>query len=244
MSDTLLVEDRGSVRLLTLNRPDKLNALDVELTKALGDALASADIDGSVRAIVVTGAGHAFCAGADTSEFKDLTSANEKRVAERAELTLRVQSLPRSVSKPVVAAARGVAVGGGAGLALAADMLVVASDLRFGYPELKHGLIPALVMTSMSRHFGPKLAFELIGTGRLLTGRELADLGIANRVTTPDAVIEEALDIAQMLVTRPHRAMAASKTLLHQVEDLDFDAAMQAGRDANILMRSFSRETS
>lgn len=237
----LTVEDDGAVRILTMNRPDKLNALDTALTQALVDSLKAADADPDVRAIVLTGAGRGFCAGADTSEFKDLRPENGHLVVARADLTARLQSLFREVRKPIVAAARGVAVGGGAGLALAADMLMAGQDLKFGYPELKHGLVPALVMTNLVRQMGRKLAFELISTGRLLTGQAMVEFGLANRVVAPDEVMAAALETARLWAKASPEAMSAAKSLFHQVSELPFEAGMVAGRDVNIKMRGFSR---
>ena len=238
-SPVLLTEDRGAVRILRLNRPDKLNALDTALTQALLDALLAADADSGVRAIVLAGEGRGFCAGADLAEFKDLTSAHAARVSRRADLTCRTQSILQKLAKPVVSAVQGVAVGGGAGLAIGCDMAVAGSDLRFGYPELKHGIVPALVMTGLQRQLGAKLAFELISLGRLLGAEEARAAGLFNRVVPPDQVIAEALGIAEAWAAASPVAIAAAKALFHRVADLPYDAAMAAGRDVNALMRGF-----
>jgi enoyl-CoA hydratase/carnithine racemase len=239
MSETLLTEDRGPVRLLRLNRPDKLNALNTELTQALLDGLEAADADESVRAIVLTGEGRGFCAGADLAEFKHLTPQQQHLVLKRADLTCRTQSILQKLSKPVVGAVRGSAVGGGAGLAIGCDMLVVGADLRFGYPELKHSIVPALVMTGMQRQFGRKLAFEMISLGRMLGAEEMLELGVANRVAAPEQVVAEAMAIAEKWATASPLAMGAAKSLFYRVADLPYDAAMAAGRDVNAIMRGF-----
>ena len=244
MLETLvLAENRGAVRILSMNRPDKLNALNTALTQALLDALELADADESVRAIVLTGEGRGFCAGADLSEFKDLTSEHQQLVAKRADLTCRTQSILQKLAKPIVSAVRGSAVGGGAGLAIGCDMVVVSTDLKFGYPELKHSILPALVMTGLQRQLGRKAAFEMISLGRLIGAEEARALGLANRVVAPGAVLETALDIANAWASANPQAMAAAKSLFYRVADLPYDAAMAAGRDVNALMRSF-RETS
>lgn len=230
------------MRHVTLNRPDKLNAMNMEMSRMFCAALEEADRDDSVRAVLLTGAGRGFCAGADTGEFKDLNPDNAHLVNERAHLTTRVHSLPRQIGKPVIAAVQGVAMGGGAGLALAADILVVSDDLRFGYPELKHGLVPALVMSSLVRHIHPKLAFELVATGRILSGQELLSLGIANRAESGDAVVDTAMELALRCAERPRAAMRESKALMHLTADLGFEEAMQQGLAANIRMRGFSKD--
>lgn len=245
MSDTaapsvLLTEDRGAVRIVRLNRPDKMNALNTALTQALLDALTAADADTNVRAIVLCGAGRAFCAGADLAEFKDLTPDQQDRVTARADLTCRTQSMLQKLSKPVVAAVHGVAMGGGAGLAIGSDMVVAASEgVRFGYPELKHSIVPALVMTGLVHNLGRKAAFELVSLGRILNGAEMIELGIANRLAPAEEVEAEAVKIAEQWAAANPRAMAAAKSLFYRVADLPYDAAMAAGKDVNALMRSF-----
>jgi enoyl-CoA hydratase/carnithine racemase len=240
-TDVLLVEDRDAVRVLTLNRPEKLNALDTALTRALDAALDAADADRAVRAVVLTGAGRGFCAGADLREFSGLTPDRPDAVLERAALTARLQVRMQRMAKPVVSAVRGVAVGGGAGLAIGADMAVAGSDLRFGYPELKHSIVPALVMTGLVRHLGRKLAFELVSTGRLLDAGEALEHGLVNRVVEPDEVVAAALGIAEQWAAVEPRALAAAKDLFHRVADLPTDAAMRASQDVNALMRGFRR---
>lgn len=235
----MLIEDRGAVRILKMNRPDKMNALNTALTQALLDALAMADAEEGVRAIVLAGAGRGFCAGADLAEFKDLIPDRQHLVVQRADLTCRTQSILQKLSKPVVSAVQGAAVGGGAGLAIGCDMMVAGADLKFGYPELKHSIVPALVMTGMQRQLGRKVAFELISLGRLLGAEEVLALGLANRAVPVDQVMDTALEIATAWSGAHPRAMAAAKSLFYRVADLPYDAAMAAGRDVNALMRGF-----
>jgi len=240
MSDTLmLVEDHGAVRVLTMNRPDKMNALNTALTQALLDALERADQEPAIRAIVLAGAGRSFCAGADLAEFKDLTPDRQHLVVQRADLTCRTQSILQKLSKPVVSAVQGAAVGGGAGLAIGCDMMVAGADLKFGYPELKHSIVPALVMTGMQRQLGRKIAFELISLGRLLKADEVLSLGLANRTVPVAQVMETAMEIATAWAAAHPMAMTAAKSLFYRVADLPYDAAMAAGRDVNALMRGF-----
>ncbi|WP_027946929.1 enoyl-CoA hydratase/isomerase family protein [Amycolatopsis taiwanensis] len=239
MPDVLLTEDDGKVRILRLNRPEKLNALNTELTRAVHDALLEADRDPKVRALVLAGNGRGFCAGADLSEFSHLIPDNPAAVLERADLTSRTQSLLRELSTPVVSVVQGHAIGGGAGLAIGADMTVVATDVRFGYPEMRHSIVPAVVMTGLQRQLGPKLAFELISLGRMLTAQEMLDLGLANRVAEPEQALEEGLEIARRWAEASPLAMAATKSLFHRVADLPYAEAMRAGRDVNVIMRGF-----
>ncbi|MEU6610241.1 enoyl-CoA hydratase-related protein [Streptomyces shenzhenensis] len=235
----LLVHDEGPVRVLRLNRPAKLNALDTALTRALYDALRAADGDTTVRAVVLAAEGRAFCAGADLSEFKDLTPANQQAVTERAALTTRTQMMLQQLRKPIVSVVQGAAVGGGAGLAISCDMMVAADDLKFGYPELKHDIVPAIVMTGLQRQIGRKLAFEMISTGRLLNAAEAHEAGLANRVTEPKSALDAGLEIAVTWAAVSPQAMAATKELFYRVADLPFEEAMRTGRDINTIMRGF-----
>ncbi len=235
----LSTEDRGAVRILTLNRPEKRNALNHALTQALVDGLAVAEADETVRAVVIMGAGKGFCAGADLSEFADLTPDHADRVAARAALTSNLQSTIAGIDTPVVAAVHGAAIGGGAGLALAADMLVVADTVKLGFPELRHDIVPALVMPNLARHFSRKMGFDLISTGRLLTASELAERDVANRVTSETNLLSEALSIAETWAGFDTRAMAAAKQLFYAVSEDAPEAGFARGREVNRTMRGF-----
>lgn len=237
--DVIVVEDRDAVRIIRMNRPTKLNALDTRLTRGLYEALRRADEVGSVRAVVLAGEGRSFCAGADLAEFADLTPQNLAAVLARAELTVRTQMMLQHLTKPIISVVQGAAIGGGAGLAIGCDMMVAATDLKFGYPELNHSIVPALVMTGLQRQIGRKLAFEMISTGRLIAATEAHQLGLANRVVEPEDSLDVGLQIATSWARLNPLAMAATKELFYRVADLPFDAAMRAGRDVNVIMRGF-----
>jgi len=237
----LIIEDQGAVRILRMNRPDKLNALNTSLTEGLCNALEAASVDEGVRAIVLTGVGRAFCAGADTGEFAQLQPGNAELVARRADLTCHLHDLLRAVPKPLISAVRGAAVGGGAGLAIGCDMMVAGEDIRFGYPELRHGLVPALVMTSLVRQIGRKLAFEMVSTGRMLDAAALRKYHLVNRIVPPAEVVDVAVALAETCAAFSGLSMQATKILFHQVAELPFAQAMLAGRDMNIKMRGLAK---
>jgi enoyl-CoA hydratase/carnithine racemase len=239
MTDVLLVEDRGAARILTMNRPDKLNALNHALTQALHDALHAADGDAQVGAIVLTGAGRAFCAGADVSEFKTLTTEDPHAIAARGDLTMRLHLAFTQIAKPVVAAARGHAVGGGCGLALACDMVVASDTAKLGYPEIKRGIVAAVVLANLVRQVGRKAAFELVALGESVTAERALMLGLVNRVVPDDRLLDEAVAVATTLAGMSRVAMAATKRLFHRVADLSLADALEAGRNANIAMRGY-----
>ena len=237
----LLTEDRGGVRVLTMNRPDKRNALNHALTQALLTALHAAEADEGVRSIVLTGAGPAFCAGADLTEFKELTPDKAHLVESRAELTMKLHGVFSRLSKPVVTAINGAAMGGGAGLALAGDIALMASTAKLGYPEVKHGIVAAIVMANLVRNVGRKAAFELVAAGEPVDAARACALGLVNRVTPPEKLLEEAVALAQKFAAVERDAMAATKQLFYRALDLPFEDALQAGRDVNKRMRAFNK---
>ncbi|APW39740.1 enoyl-CoA hydratase [Rhodoferax koreense] len=238
----LLTEDRADgVRILTLNRPAKHNALNTALTRALLEALHSANHDGECRAIVLAGAGRSFCAGADTSEFSALAADDPQLALDRADLTTRLHAAFTAIDKPVVAAVQGNALGGGAGLALACDLMVAAENMRLGYPELRHGIVAAVVMANLVRQLGRKQAFALLATERTLQGTEAARLGLALEAVPAEQVVEAAVVVASGMAAWSPLAMATTKRLFYRVCDLPLAEALQAGRDTNMLMRSFRK---
>jgi enoyl-CoA hydratase len=237
----LLIENRGSVRILTMNRPDKRNALNLALSEALLAGLRATERDESVRAIVLTGAGPAFCAGADLTEFKDLQPENAHLVETRADLTMTLQGIFSRLSKPVITAINGAAMGGGAGLALAGDVALMASTAKLGYPEVKHGIVAAIVMANLVRNVGRKAAFELVAAGEPVDAARACTLGLVNRVTAPDQLMTDACALAETFAAVHRPAMAATKQLFYRVLDLPFEQALEEGRDINQRMRAFRK---
>jgi enoyl-CoA hydratase/carnithine racemase len=237
----LLVEDRGAVRILTMNRPEKRNALNTALTRALLDGLRAADAAESVAAVVLAGAGKGFCAGADLSEFKDLTPEKQHLVDERAELTMQLHLVFSKMSKPVVTAINGAAMGGGAGLAIAGDLAVMAESATIGYPETRHGIVAALVMANLVRQVGRKAAFELVALGEPIGAERAFALGMVNRVVPDEDLLPEALEFAARLSNTKAEALRETKRLFHEVADLPLEEALKRGREANKRMRAFRK---
>lgn len=238
----LLIEDRGHVRLMTLNRPESINSINMALYARLIEALEEADADENVRAIVLTGAGRGFCSGADTREFENLTPENEGLVAERAELTYRLHyTIPR-LKKTVVAAVHGYAVGGGAGLAQACDIVVAGEDTRIGYPEIRHGLVAAVVMANLVKQIGQKAAYSLVAEGRVVDAQEAWRLGMVTHVVPEGEHLAKALEIAEKLATRVPSALQATKQLFKRVCDVPLAEGQDLGRQANEAMRAYRAE--
>jgi enoyl-CoA hydratase/carnithine racemase len=241
MSEVLLTEQRGAVRVLTMNRPDKRNALNTALTRALLDGLRAADADDAVACVVLAGAGQGFCAGADLSEFKDLTPEKQHLVDERAELTMQLHLAFSKMAKPVVTAIQGAAMGGGAGLAIAGDLAVMAEGAKLGYPETRHGIVAAIVMANLVRQTGRKRAFELVAFGEPLPAAKALEFGLVNRVVPDGNLMAETLALAEKLASTKPEAMKATKQLFHEVADLPLEAALERGREMNKRMRAFRK---
>jgi len=239
--DYLLTEDRGAVRLLTMNRPEKRNALNTALTRALLDGLREADAADTVACVVLTGAGPGFCAGADLAEFKDLTPQNQRLVEERAELTMQLHLAFSRMAKPVVTAINGAAMGGGAGLAVAGDLAVMAEGANIGYPETRHGIVAAIVMANLVRQVGRKAAFELVSLGQPIDARRALALGMVNRVVEGKELLQEAVSLGEGLAKVNPQALQATKKLFHEVADLPLEEALRRGREANQRMRGFRK---
>lgn len=235
----VLTETTDGVCTIVLNRADKLNALNFALTEGLVAALKAADADDNVRAVIVTGAGRGFCAGADTREFAVLTPDNQDLVERRAALTTELQGLVKQMGKPVIAAVNGYAMGGGAGLAISCDLVLAGESARFGYPEVKHGIVAAIVMAGLVEHVGRKAAFELVATGRTVDAGEALKLGLVNRVVADDELLGEARELAAALAGHPVNAMQATKRIFHQVAELPFSEGLKLGQQLNARMRAF-----
>lgn len=238
--EVLNISKRDAVWFLQMNRPTKHNALDTALTSSLLNVLNEIKDSNSCKAVVLHGAGQSFCAGADTSEFKGF-SADPSLANKRADLTTALHSVFSLLPQPVIAAVHGYALGGGAGLALACDCVVVEKSAKFGYPELKHGISPAIVMSNLVRQLGRKQAFELVSTGRLLNGDELLAWGAANQsIEGIDATLEAATAIANKWAGFSASAMAITKKLFYRCADLTLQQGLECGHDTNIIMRSFN----
>jgi methylglutaconyl-CoA hydratase len=229
----ILTDRQGPVRILTLNRPAVRNALSAELRAALSDALRAAAEDQDTRAVVLTGAGDAFCAGLDLRELEGMSerSAEENRADSRdlAELLLQLATLP----KPVVAAVNGPAVAGGAGLVTACDLAVMDLGARIGYTEARIGFVPALVSVFLVRQVGDKHARDLLLSARLITAQEAADIGLVNEVVAPGQALAAALDRARGLTRNAPGSLAISKTLLATVPSLSLEDGLRYAAEVN-----------
>jgi len=194
--ENILVETRGRVGLVTLNRPKALNALNDSLMNELGEALAAFDADEAIGAIVITGSDKAFAAGADIGAMKDRSF----RDVYMGQYITRNWERMRSIRKPVIAAVAGYALGGGCELAMMCDILIAADTAKFGQPEIKLGIIPGAGGTQrLPRAVGKAKAMDLVLTGRMMDAAEAERAGLVSRVVPADKLIDEAVAAAAQI---------------------------------------------
>ncbi len=236
-TNAVLSQDHGRVRLLTLNDPERRNPLSDSLSAALLAELERAEHDEGVRALVISGAGKAFSAGADLEFLKRVRSesaeANLAHSGRLRDLFLRVYTFP----KPVVAAVNGAAVAGGAGLAVACDLVVMDEKARIGFSEVKIGFVAALVGVLLVRAVGEKHARELLLSGELVSAADAYRMGLANRVTAPGAAVTEALGWATQLAENSPAALALSKELLASYYGMGLEDALRYAAAAGAWIR-------
>ncbi len=185
-NESVIYAVEGTVALVTLNRPEKRNALNDVLIGALTESLREADGNEAVRVVVITGAGADFCSGADLAALQKISESSVTENLEDAQTLMKLFALIRRVRVPVVAAVRGRALAGGCGLATACDLVLAAKSARFGYPEVKIGFVPAMVMAILRRNVSEKRAFELITRGAEIGADENARICLVILVFVDD----------------------------------------------------------
>jgi methylglutaconyl-CoA hydratase len=232
------VERTEGVGRITLARPEKRNALDLAAARELRESLRELAADASVRVVLLTADGDDFCAGADLTALNALLGANDAAQLEDAEALGDVFRVMRAMPQVVVAAVKGRALAGGAGLATACDLVIAHEGARFGYPEVRVGFVPAMVMTLLRRLTGEKRAFDLVATGRQVTAREALELGLVSRVVPAsdfDAAIEKL--VAELAAT-PAEALRMTKRLFYELDGMSFEDGVARGARANVEARA------
>ena len=235
---SVLTSCEGGILTVTLNRPEKRNALSTEVVERLHEAFEQADLDAAVRVVVLRGAGKDFCAGADLDEL--LASAdrapheNEQSALRLGKLFERIRELP----KPVIAVIQGRALAGGAGLATACDLVVASESAQIGYPEIQRGFVPAMVMSLLRRLTGEKLALDLVLTGRVLTADQALSAGLVSRVVPAAAVERETAAMAAALAGSSASALALTKKLFYQLDGRGLAEGIALGARLNALARA------
>jgi len=239
MTDVVLTETRGPIRVLTLNRPDKLNALNGALTAALAEALVAADADEAVAAIVLAGAGRAFSAGADMKEAASHKGRGQRQAIRAAGGSTRLYDTVMGIDTPVVAAINGYALGGGCALAIACDLVVAGESAILGYPEVKRGLAATAVSPTLVAQVGRKHAAELLLLCENLPARRAAEIGLVNRVVPDESVLPTALGLAETLAEFDRDALWMTKRMIRRSAEMTLPEAHRMAQDSMLVMRGF-----
>lgn len=227
----------GAIARITLNRPEKRNALNDALINGIKHGLRKAAADENVRVIVISGAGKDFCSGADLSAIQKIAGASVAENSEDARSLMELLMLIRQVPVPVVAAVTGRALAGGCGLATACDLVLAAPSARFGYPEVKIGFVPAMVMAILRRNVSEKRAFELITRGDEIGADQAKEIGLVNHVFSGDTFAGDVDAYVKRFAELSKQAIALTKGLLYQIDGLAFPEALETGVDVNVIAR-------
>jgi enoyl-CoA hydratase len=207
MADELLISREDHIGVIRLNRPKQLNALSLDLMRRLATALEAFDEDDAIRVIVLAGNERAFAAGADIGDMADATVFEQYKRNQFA----RWERIKR-ISKPIVAAVSGFALGGGCELMMLCDVIVASDTARFGQPEINIGVIPgAGGMQRLTRAVGKATAMDMVLTGRFLTAAEALDYGLVSRVVPVEHFFDEAMNVARILAEKPPLALRLAK---------------------------------
>jgi enoyl-CoA hydratase len=219
-----LRKDDG-VALLTINRPEALNAMNVAMLAELGEAIEQVESDDEVRVLVITGAGKAFVAGADIAHMSGFCPQQAK---EWSELGQRTLGKIENMKKPVIAAVNGYALGGGTELALACDIRVASDRAVFGQPEVKLGMIAGFGGTQrLTRLVGPGRAKEMLFTGDHYDAESACKMGLVNKVVPADELLDYCLDLAKRIAGRGPQAVRLSKEAVNHGQDMELEKALQ-----------------
>ena len=236
--NVLQYEVKDAVARITLNRPEKRNALNDELIAALKAALQRADADEDVRCIVIRGAGSDFCSGADLAALQKIAGASVAENLKDARSLMELFVLMRDAHVPVIAAVHGRALAGGCGLALACDIALADRSAKFGFPEVKIGFVPAMVMAILRRTASEKKAFELLTTGREVSAEEAERAGLVNAVYDSANFDSEVESFAARFAKLSRTAIALTKKLFYRTDAISFEDALSAGVDVNATARA------
>jgi methylglutaconyl-CoA hydratase len=233
----ILYDLRDGISRITLNRPDKRNALDGEMVAELKSAFSASAADAECRVVLLTGAGTDFCSGADLANLektaKNSVLDNIADARSTADLFLMMRNHPR----PVIAAVQGRALAGGCGIASACDIILASQSGQFGYPEVNIGFVPAMVMAILRRSVSEKAAFELVVTGETVSAARAQELGLVHRVFGDEQFAAEVESYVAELTTKSGSAVMLSKRLLYNMDSMSFEAALQAGVEINAIAR-------
>jgi len=226
MANEILTSSEGHVGIVRLNRPEKLNALSLELMKQLVAALEAYDQDESVYVILLTGNERAFAAGADIGDMAEATAVSQYKANQFA----RWEKIGR-ISKPIVAAVSGFALGGGCELAMSCDLIIASETAQFGQPEINIGVMPGAGGTQrLIRAVGKATAMDVILTGRFLTAREALTHGLVSRVVPKEHFYTEALRVCHEMTTKPPLALRIAKEAVRKAHETGLSEGLEYER--------------
>jgi methylglutaconyl-CoA hydratase len=236
MSEIITAKE-NSIFSITLNRPEKRNALNDALINSLKNTLQEANNDESLRAIVIKGAGKDFCSGADLSALQKISESDVLENLEDAESLMELFVLMRKIKIPIIAAVHGRALAGGCGLATACDIVLASKSAQFGYPEVKIGFVPAMVMAILRRNLSEKRSFELTTQGFNFSADEAENFGLINRVFEDENFEDDVQSYVSVYEKVSRSAVTLSKKLLYQMDGMTFDTAIEVGAEVNTIAR-------
>jgi methylglutaconyl-CoA hydratase len=235
---TLHTHSDGGVLTLTMNRPEKRNALNPAMMDELTHALEAAGSSASCEVILLTGAGDAFCAGLDLEHLETLSAKTPEQHRADSERIARLLRTLYDTPKPTIAAVNGAAIAGGMGLATICDFTLASPEAKFGYTEVKIGFVPAIVSAFLRGQIGEKQARDLLLTGRLIKAQEAFELGLVTQVIAEPELMREARNLGKKLLCNSPAAMQATKRLLSQHAHHHLDAEIEAAIDSNVQART------
>jgi methylglutaconyl-CoA hydratase len=235
--DTLTISEDNGVAVITLNRPEKRNAISMALIRELMMAFAELET-ASARVVIITGAGKSFCAGMDIDELKSLTGRSREESQRDSETMAQLFRGVYDFPKPLIAAVNGPAIAGGCGIATLCDFTLASTEAKFGYTEVRIGFLPAIVSTFLMRQIGEKHARDLLLTGRIIDAAEAARIGLINEVVAPERLMPRSQELAAQLIENSPASLAATKQLLNSFAVDDLNGDIQAAVDANADIRS------
>ncbi len=236
ISSTLIVTTSGAVTTLTLNRPEKRNALNGELLQLLAEAIAVAGSDSTQRILVLRGAGKVFCSGMDLKE--GASAENAAKAIEQIHTVLHLLATTRLVT---IALVQGAAVAGGAGLMSACDFVIATRDAKFGFPEVRRGLVPALIMTFIRRQLRERDARELLLLGKLIPSEHALAIGLVSRVVAQESAFDtEAATLISSVLQGGPETLAATKQLLNELWPSSFAADFARADAVHLATRTAS----
>ena len=240
---TILFEQSRGIATITLNRPEKRNAVSYELMDDLALALKRAAASGA-QVLIITGAGKAFCAGMDLEDLKALIGRSAQDSIRDSEAMARLFRSVYDFPRPTIAAVNGAAIAGGAGIATLCDFTLASEESSFGYTEVRIGFVPAIVSTFLIRQIGEKQARDLLLTGRIITPQDALRFGLINEVVPPAGLMERALHLAAELMANSPASLRATKALLsgYVKEQLDKDVCEAIAENAGIRQTADFRE--